>query len=208
MLDRMIKNILEYITNLCYSLFRNVSKVFLGFSGVMNMSKYSAKDIANWFLWKNKVEQLENETEYDDKYEVYEGLSHLKLQKLLYFAQGLSLAINNEPLFSDKIYAWTHGPVVKEVYDKFKKYGRNDIELSVNDKEMKIIESIESNSKTSNILNLVYENFGIYTAWQLREMTHVPSGPWETTVRTKGMDKEIDPKLIRNYFLNNVIEDA
>ena len=204
----MIKNILEYITNLCYSLFRNVSKVFLGFSGVMNMSKYSAKDIANWFLWKNKVEQLENETEYDDKYEVYEGLSHLKLQKLLYFAQGLSLAINNEPLFSDKIYAWTHGPVVKEVYDKFKKYGRNDIELSVNDKEMKIIESIESNSKTSNILNLVYENFGIYTAWQLREMTHVPSGPWETTVRTKGMDKEIDPKLIRNYFLNNVIEDA
>ena len=73
---------------------------------------------------------------------------------------------------------------------------------------MKIIESIESNSKTSNILNLVYENFGIYTAWQLREMTHVPSGPWETTVRTKGMDKEIDSKLIRNYFLNNVIEDA
>lgn len=199
----MIKNILEYITNLCYSLFRRI-----GFSGVMNMGKYSAKDIANWFLWKNKVEQLENETEYDDKYEVYEGLSHLKLQKLLYFAQGLSLAINNEPLFSDKIYAWTHGPVVKEVYDKFKKYGRNDIELSVNDKEMKIIESIESNSKTSNILNLVYENFGIYTAWQLREMTHVPSGPWETTVRTKGMDKEIDSKLIRNYFLNNVIEDA
>lgn len=199
----MIKNILEYITNLCYSLFRRI-----GFSGVMNMGKYSAKDIANWFLWKNKVEQLENETEYDDKYEVYEGLSHLKLQKLLYFAQGLSLAINNEPLFSDKIYAWTHGPVVKEVYDKFKKYGRNDIELSVNDKEMKIIESIESNSKTSNILNLVYENFSIYTAWQLREMTHVPSGPWETTVRTKGMDKEIDSKLIRNYFLNNVIEDA
>lgn len=172
------------------------------------MGRYSAKDIANWFLWKNKVEQLENETEYDDKYEVYEGLSHLKLQKLLYFAQGLSLAINNEPLFPDKIYAWTHGPVVKEVYDKFKKYGRNDIELSINDKEMKIIESIESNSKTSNILNLVYENFGIYTAWQLREMTHVPSGPWETTVRTKGMDKEIDSKLIRNYFLNNVIEDA
>lgn len=208
MLDRMIKNILEYITNLCYSLFRRIDNSCLGFCGVMNMSKYSAKDIANWFLWKNKVEQLENETEYDDKYEVYEGLSHLKLQKLLYFAQGLSLAINNEPLFSDKIYAWTHGPVVKEVYDKFKKYGRNDIELSVNDKEMKIIESIESNSKTSNILNLVYENFGIYTAWQLREMTHVPSGPWETTVRTKGMDKEIDSKLIRNYFLNNVIEDA
>ncbi len=204
----MIKNILEYITNLCYSLFRRIDNSCLGFCGVMNMSKYSAKDIANWFLWKNKVEQLENETEYDDKYEVYEGLSHLKLQKLLYFAQGLSLAINNEPLFSDKIYAWTHGPVVKEVYDKFKKYGRNDIELSVNDKEMKIIESIESNSKTSNILNLVYENFGIYTAWQLREMTHVPSGPWETTVRTKGMDKEIDSKLIRNYFLNNVIEDA
>lgn len=198
----MLKKILEYCANLWYSIFR------IRVSGVKVMKKYSVKDIANWFLWKNKIEQLENENEYDDKYEVYEGLSHLKLQKLLYFAQGVNLAINNEPLFSEKIYAWTHGPVIREVYDKFKKYGRNDIELSMSDKEMEVIESLESNPKVSNVLNLVYENFGIYTAWQLREMTHTPSGPWETTVRTKGMDKEINLNLIKDYFLNNVIEDA
>ena len=209
----MLKKILEYCANLWYSIFRIGANLWysifrIGASGVKVMKKYSARDIANWFLWKNKVEQLENENEYDDKYEVYEGLSHLKLQKLLYFAQGVSLAINNESLFSDKIYAWTHGPVVREVYDKFKKYGRNDIELSINNKEMEVIETLESDSKISNVLNLVYDNFGIYTAWQLREMTHIPSGPWETTVRTKGMDKEISLNLIKDYFLNNVIEDA
>lgn len=198
----MIKKILEYCTKLWYSIFR------IRVSGVRFMKKYSAKDIANWFLWKNKVEQIENENEYDDKYEVYEGLSHLKLQKLLYFAQGVSLAIDGESLFSDKIYAWTHGPVIREVYDKFKKYGRNDIELSLSNKEMEVIEELELDVKASNILNLVYENFGIYTAWQLREMTHIPSGPWETTVRTKGMNKEINLSLIKDYFSKNVVEDV
>lgn len=198
----MLKKGIVSFTNLWYSIFR------IRGNGAINMEKYSALDIAKWFLWKNKVEKIENETEYDDKYEVYEGLSHLKLQKLLYFAQGVNLAINDQVLFNDKIMAWTHGPVVKKVYNSFKKYGRDDIDIELNEKDIKIIENIELDTSTSNVLNLVYENFGIYTAWQLREMTHVPRGPWETTVRTKGMDKEINISDIKSYFETNIVEDA
>lgn len=195
----MGKNILEYLTNLWYSIIRIV--VY----GVSVMDKYSALDIAKWFLWKNKVEQLENEN--DDSYEVYEGLSHLKLQKLLYFAQGVSLAINGKPIFDDKILAWTHGPVVRSVYDVFKSYGRNDIDLKIDDDDLMMIEEIENDNEISNVLNLVYDNFSIYTAWQLREMTHVVGGPWENTVRTVGMDKEISLNSIQQYFLKEVIDN-
>jgi len=39
-------------------------------------------------------------------------ISNLKLQKLVYYAQGSSLALWGNPLFSEKIEAWLHGPVI------------------------------------------------------------------------------------------------
>lgn len=200
----MTKKILVYLHELCYS----ISKNRIGIMKVVRMKKkYDSLDIAKWFLWKNKVNQLENETEYDDKYEVYEGLTHLKLQKLLYFAQGVNLVVNNKVLFNDKINAWTHGPVVKKVYNDFKKWGRDEINIELTPEDMKKIEEIELDIESSTVLNSVYDNFGIYTAWQLREMTHTPGGPWETTVRTKGMDKEIPVSLIKEYFQNQVVDN-
>jgi len=200
-----MKKILQYVLNSCYNrIVKNresegVWKIMKG--------KYSALDIALWFIWKNKIEKQNNETEYDDKYEVYEGLSHLKLQKLLYYAQGLCLAINSCPLFSDKILAWEHGPVVREVYDFFKGWGRQDIDITIDEIVIKKIEKIEEDANISNVLNLTYDNFGIYTAWQLREMSHIVKGPWETTVREKTMGAVIDKELIKDYFLKNIVEN-
>ena len=46
-------------------------------------------------------------------------ISNLKLQKLLYYAQGFHLAIFNKPLFNEPIEAWAHGPVVGSSYRKY-----------------------------------------------------------------------------------------
>ena len=86
---------------------------------------YAALDIANWFLWYNREQQLEQLQ--DNNYDVYEGLTHLKIQKLLYYADGINLAITGKPLFEDKIYAWPHGPVIKNVYEKLSSNGSNEI---------------------------------------------------------------------------------
>ncbi len=48
-------------------------------------------------------------------------LSNLKLQKLVYYAQGFHLALFNRPLFMAAIHAWQHGPVVPELYHAYKK---------------------------------------------------------------------------------------
>jgi len=166
------------------------------------MERMRAIDISKWFIWKNHIEQLENITD-DDDYEVYEGITHLKVQKLLYYAQGISLSLFNEPLFDENIFAWQHGPVVKEVYSFLCSNGRNDIKFE--DEWLPIIEKLEKDDKFSNILNLTYDNFGGYTAWQLREKTHIQGGPWEETVKSKGMDRIIDNNLIKDYFKENIV---
>lgn len=54
-------------------------------------------------------------------------LTPMKLQKLLYYAQGYSYNWNGDKLFTDEIEASNSGPVVRNVYFKFKKYGQNKL---------------------------------------------------------------------------------
>ena len=65
-------------------------------------SEVTAFDVANYFL----------------SIPEYEDLTNLKLQKLVYYAQGIHLAIYGKPLFNEAIKAWEHGPVVPELYRK------------------------------------------------------------------------------------------
>lgn len=193
----MIKKVLEYLEKMCYSILR------IGRRDVVNMYKnFKAIDFANWFLWYNEVQKIEQQS--SDEYDVYEGLTHLKIQKLLYFADGINLAVNNEPLFKEKIYAWPHGPVVKEVYEKLCKNGRDEILFE--NKNLPVVEKINNDSDLYNILTVVYDNYAGYTAWQLREKSHVAGGPWQVTVDSKGMQKEIKKELIKEYFKKNIVK--
>ena len=81
-------------------------------------ANHTAVDVARWFISHNHVKAMLDEA--DD-------ISNLKLQKLLYYAQGAVLAITGSPLFDDDIVAWEHGPVVPTVYHLYKHNGRNGI---------------------------------------------------------------------------------
>ena len=80
---------------------------------------YPALTIAKWFIAWAEAEE--------------EELSNLKLQKLLYYAQGHHLAERHAPVFTEPIQAWSHGPVVPPVYHEYKRFGRTTIELADND---------------------------------------------------------------------------
>ena len=57
-------------------------------------------------------------------------VSNLKLQQLLYYAQGWHLALWGNKLFNERIEAWIMGPVIPAVYHKFKLYGGSIISES------------------------------------------------------------------------------
>ena len=65
---------------------------------------------------------------------------------------------------------------------------------------------IEEDNKANSIVNLTYNNFAIYTAWQLRNMTHEDNSPWDLTQKNKGIFSIIDNEEIKEYFKKEVVE--
>lgn len=152
-----------------------------------------AKDVARWFLIRNYTEEQNNDE--------FELLTNLKLQKLLYYAQGVYLAINGKPLFNEDILAWEHGPVIREVYNEYKSNGKSPITYIAEKNDSNICKLIEDDQCKADVLEFVFEEFGQYTAWALRNKTHKEK-PWLTTKQNSIITKE----LIREYFLDEVIE--
>lgn len=146
--------------------------------------QYTARNIADWFIQRAIQDVNENGGEY---------ITHLKLQKLLYFAQGSYSAIEGRPLFDEKIYAWTHGPVVKSLYPEFKSYADHGITR---------YRRVTIDKHTEAILEEVYRVFGQYSAWALREITHAQV-PWQDTP----LNEEIPLSLITKYFKENIVTD-
>src|SRR5690606_29179212 len=116
-------------------------------------------------------------------------------QKLLYYAQGLHLAMNGEPLFNESIEAWTHGPVVVSVYHEYKEYGSGPVPQPVN-MDFGIFDE-----DATEFLDEVYEVYGQFSAWKLRNMTHAES-PWRDT--PKG--GVISRKALGEFFADHLID--
>lgn len=136
----------------------------------------NAKQVAEFFLQLSEPE-------------VGDILSNLKIQKLVYYAQGFHLAMYDTPLFDEQIVAWEHGPVVEALYHEFKVYGSNPIpqpeDFDVNQFSTEQIE----------LLKEIYEVYGQFSAWKLRNMTHSEQ-PWLATER----NQVIDNALLAEYF--------
>lgn len=100
------------------------------------------------------------------------NLSNLKLQKLLYFAQMISLGEHNTELFHEDFHAWNYGPVNPELYHAIKIYGTAPIGRIPNGSDI-----LPSGIKRS-ILDKTYRVFGPMTPSQLIQFTHWPHGAW------------------------------
>ena len=152
------------------------------------MRTYKAEQIANYFLARSDAE-------------TGDLLSNLKLQKLCYYAAGIASAVRNPdevPLFEEPINAWKHGPVVPELYHKFKEHGGQAIPQNTG------FDFASVDEADRGLLDDVYNFYGQYSAWKLREMTHEET-PW-INVYDKANDR-ITRTDLREYFLSQVGEN-
>jgi len=123
-----------------------------------------------------------------------DDLTNMKINKLLYFAQGYYLKKYGVPMFTDVIEAWEHGPVVPEVYAEYKDYG---------DKPIKSYDSGSVNKVSKEVEDVLYgvaREYGKYTAGALRNMTHVIGSPWDQVYQKDRVHIEIPLSIIQNYF--------
>jgi uncharacterized phage-associated protein len=111
------------------------------------------------------------------------------------------LAINKgESLFSENIVAWEHGPVVVEVYQKYSDDAYN-LPLS----EQDIDDATNIGKEDQDLLEQVFQIFGQYSAWALRNKTHSET-PWlEATENGQHLGGMIDRKTMEKYFIENYV---
>jgi uncharacterized phage-associated protein len=143
--------------------------------------KYPAMTVAKWFVAWAEAEDAD--------------LSNLKLQKLLYYAQGHHLGRTGKPLFPEKIEAWSHGPVVPQIYRAFRDFASGDIRLPGSDTFM----WDQIDSETADFLILVWNTYGEFAAWRLRNMTH-DEAPWKANFRPDEKNLEIPQSDLLKFF--------
>lgn len=92
------------------------------------------------------------------------------LQKLLYFNQGIHLALYGKPMFAEECEAWVHGPVYREVYDLFRDFKYNPID----DARFAVLEgaSEKLTEEERRVIDLVVNTFGMYGGKVLEKITH------------------------------------
>jgi uncharacterized phage-associated protein len=143
-------------------------------------------DIADWFI--SRVDR-----------DAGEAITHLKLQKLLYFAQSWYLANTGEELFSDEFQAWAHGPVVRSIYDRFSEQKWAPIEP--------VETAPEFDQRTHSFLEQLYCKYGEYGAKMLERLTH-DHAPWKD-VRgdlppTARCEKIIAKTAMRDFYASKI----
>ena len=166
-----------------------INKMIRNFARMTNTYTTNALSVAKWFVTRAN-------NEFVDEGGVAEGLTNLKLQKLLYFAQAISLSLNNKPLFEDKIEAWKFGPVVPAVYQALKQFGNQPVMIEGTTSEL--------SAEVSALLEDVWSLYGKFASHELVNITHNHL-PWKKAYLSENKDNEITIDSLKEYYASYYI---
>lgn len=118
-------------------------------------------------------------------------VSHLKLQKILYYIEAWYLVFTGSSLFREEIEAWQHGPVIRKVWDFYK----NDAILNgvlIEETEF----YLDASEEQLQIINDVIDEYGDKTGYYLENLTHSEL-PWQIARRK---NKNVDKNTMRQFY--------
>lgn len=151
---------------------------------------YDAETIANAFY------KISREHGY--------GLTPMKLQKLLYFAQGHALSLSRRGMITDDCNCWKYGPAFPCVYFGLGGYGSRSIDAMIVDKESpdRFNPDRQLGEMDWRLVRAVWKNYGHLDVSYLSELTRSPDGPWAKTCEKimPGSDDVISKNEICRYF--------
>ena len=120
-------------------------------------------------------------------------VDNLKLQKLLFYTQAVSLHRTGKPAFEDEIQARHYGPLVPRAYNKYKEF---DFETIIEDKESNT--DILMDTDIIESIDLALSYYGDMTPAALIRQTHSES-PWQDAYK-KGSKTVIANDAIKSYY--------
>lgn len=120
------------------------------------------------------------------------GAGTVKVHKLLYFAQGLHLGLTGEPIFAERIEAWTMGPVVADLWHD-------------ENKDRPISDPMPLSDSAISVIDEVVRRFQNSTGPELIRLTHTDGGPWCQVTETDDeflatQSRPITTDMMRTWF--------
>lgn len=103
-------------------------------------------------------------------------LSNLKLQKLLYYIEAWHLGILGTRFYNPQVSfrAWVHGPVNKQIYERFVDSKYLYSQITLNDRQ---IENPQLEGEDKEFVDYILDNYGQFSGVELEAMTH-NEAPW------------------------------
>ena len=153
------------------------------------------KDGIDIFIVVNKIIDnyiKDTEKNFNDDYK----LTNLRLQKILYFLQGLHYVKFNIPLIEDDLEAWPYGPVSPKVYYYFKSSDREELltKIPLNEKKEKELDE-EQSVFIDDYLTILKK----HSTNSLVDRTH-KEDPWKDSYNTPY--STIQKEDIREFYTN------
>ena len=135
------------------------------------------------------------------------GVSHLALQKIVYFCHVWSLIELGQPLVRQSFEAWEHGPVLQYLYREFKGFGSAPVrsrafQMNPANGQREVV-SYTFAASTQDLLTKVVAIYSRFSASTLRELSHAPGGPWDRVWHHGGKinpGMRIDNKAIEQFY--------
>lgn len=129
-------------------------------------------------------------------------LTQMKLQKVVYFAEGLNLALNNTELVREEFQAWKYGPVIPVIYHDYKLYGSSPImDTQWLSFEYFGIDLNELDVNTKKIMDDTWKILKDIPGTQLSNWTHLEGSPWSKFYQPGVPDIIIPKEEIKEYFM-------
>jgi len=110
-----------------------------------------------------------------------DGIEHMKLQKLVYCANGWWLVSHSDhPLVSELPEVWKYGPVFPSLYSVLKVFGRAPITMVQSRGPFDTPDRVdEDDEETLTLVEWVWGRYGHLSSFALSDMTHKKGTAWE-----------------------------
>ncbi|MCQ2071443.1 MAG: SocA family protein, partial [archaeon] len=136
------------------------------------MGEYTATDIAKYIIGQCPK------------------IANLKLQKMLYFVWCDYYKATHKVLFDDEIQAWMYGPVVPNVYYRYRRF----VAMPIIEKDR-----FEPSLSDRNVLDRSIGKYRDQNHRQLISRSHVEGGPWAQAYDPALRNTVIPFKSIMDY---------
>ena len=142
---------------------------------------YKAIDVANYVIgYANKLNN---------------SVTNQKLEKILYFIQGYGYSKLDKQLIDADFEAWTYGPVIRDIYIEFSRYGS----LLITDFYKSNYENIYFDEEDKLFLNEIIEELNKFSTNKLTFASMSKNSPWVMAYE-KDKTNIIDKASIEKFF--------